>query len=297
MNVESERNTKFILKKINEIVERSAGGKYIFRGEPKRYKKVTSTLYRQYKKAIDSEHFDIEVVQEEMLQEAERYKGAPSKLEILTELQHYGGRTNLVDFTTDFLIALFFACDGHPKKDGRVILLRRESVKGQLREPHHPKNRVISQKSVFVQPPKGFVEPNDVVLIPRDLKQPTLNHLEKYHGISAATIYNDLHGFIATQRIHKSAYTEFFRGLTYQKREDHKKAIRHYTKSIELNPNHTGTYNNRGIIYLKEGEYDGAIKDFDAVIARNPKFADAHCQRGVAYYYSCNSTLRFWRRR
>ena len=66
MSVESERNTKFILKKINEIVERSAGGKYIFRGEPKRYKKVASTLYRQYKKAIDSEHFDIEIVQEEI---------------------------------------------------------------------------------------------------------------------------------------------------------------------------------------------------------------------------------------
>ena len=34
--------------------------------------------------------------------------------EILTELQHYGGKTNLIDFTTDYLIALFFACDGSP---------------------------------------------------------------------------------------------------------------------------------------------------------------------------------------
>ena len=29
--------------------------------------------------------------------------------EILTEIQHYGGKTNLIDFTTDYFIALFFA--------------------------------------------------------------------------------------------------------------------------------------------------------------------------------------------
>ena len=42
--------------------------------------------------------------------------------EILTEIQHYGGKTNLIDFTTDYFIALFFACDGHHDKEGRVIL-------------------------------------------------------------------------------------------------------------------------------------------------------------------------------
>ena len=42
--------------------------------------------------------------------------------EILTEIQHYGGKTNLIDFTTDYLIALFFACDGHHDKEGRIIM-------------------------------------------------------------------------------------------------------------------------------------------------------------------------------
>ena len=42
--------------------------------------------------------------------------------EILTEIQHYGGKTNLIDFTTDYFIALFFACDGHHDKKGRIIL-------------------------------------------------------------------------------------------------------------------------------------------------------------------------------
>ena len=38
--------------------------------------------------------------------------------EILTEIQHYGGKTNLIDFTMDYFIALFFACDGRYDEDG-----------------------------------------------------------------------------------------------------------------------------------------------------------------------------------
>ena len=118
--------------------------------------------------------------------------------------------TRFIDFTTDYHIALFFACDGFNKKDGRLILLREATEQGQIRQPRNPVNRVIAQKSVFVQPPKGFVEPDAEINIPKDLKQPLLDHLRKYHGISTATIYNDLHGFIKNQGIHQSAYTAFY---------------------------------------------------------------------------------------
>ena len=43
--------------------------------------------------------------------------------EILTDIQHYGGETNLIDFTRGYLIALFFACDGSFDEDGRIITL------------------------------------------------------------------------------------------------------------------------------------------------------------------------------
>ena len=121
---------------IRTIEAKSAGGGYIYRGERKRHTKVSSNLYREYD--IDEEHFDIEVVQAEMLNDAKKHIGdlpqdfyvdlvaslnaiqegtdetilVASDFEILTEIQHYGGKTNLIDFTTDYLIALFFACDG-----------------------------------------------------------------------------------------------------------------------------------------------------------------------------------------
>ena len=119
---------------IREIEEKSISGDYIYRGEPEHheespyYGKICSSLYRQYAR-IEADEFDIEIVQEEILAEAEGYSHeTDDPIEILTQLQHYGGKTNLIDFTTDHLIALFFACDRSDslKEDGRLILFKRK---------------------------------------------------------------------------------------------------------------------------------------------------------------------------
>ena len=104
---------------------------------------------------------------------AKDYTHEKNDFEILTELQHYGGHTNLIDFTTDNHIALFFACDGSHNKDGRVILLEKtEEIKNQIEHPQNPQNRIIAQKSIFVRPPKGFLEPGqyNMIDIPKSLK-------------------------------------------------------------------------------------------------------------------------------
>ena len=93
-----------VLALIQEIVEKSANGDYVYRGEPECYPKVSSALYRLYED-VDAEHFAIEEVQKEILDKARRYTSATDELEILAELQHYGGKTNLIDFTTDYHIA------------------------------------------------------------------------------------------------------------------------------------------------------------------------------------------------
>ena len=139
--------------------------------------------------------------------------------EILTEIQHYGGKTNLIDFTTDYFIAIYFACSGHPKEVGRVILLEKgEEIRNVLVRPRNPRHRVIVQKSVFVQPSKGYIEvpKNNIVSIPACLKQPLLEHLRKFHNISTETIYNDIHGFIRYQNIHQNAYVQLYMGQTFQ---------------------------------------------------------------------------------
>ena len=313
MNKDTQRE---IRKKISEIERKSANGDYIYRGEPEDYGKVSSSLWREY--GIEAAVFDIEVVQKEMLNDAKKHIGHLPQdfrmdfeafpnvvekdtdetidFEILTEIQHYSGETNLIDFTTDYFIALFFACDGHHNELGRVILQKTEEIKNMIKHPRNPRHRIITQKSVFVRPPKGFIEPHegDIVIIPRDLKQWILQHLRKYHGISTETIYNDLHGFIRNQGIHGGAYTQFYRGFVCQergneatiseeKREEYEKAIKHYTQAIQLKPNLAEAYNNRGSVHRDLGNFDDAITDLDKAIDLDPNYAEAYSSRGLAY--------------
>ena len=122
-----------ILEIIGKIAETTADGDFIYRGEPRRYKRVSSSLWRECRKEIGTEEFDIEAIQERMLEVAKDYTHEEDNFEILTELQHYGGHTNLIDFTTDNHIALFFACDSSHDKDGRILLLEKtEEVKTRL---------------------------------------------------------------------------------------------------------------------------------------------------------------------
>jgi len=185
-------------------VEKSSDGDYIYRGEPEHYEekpyfgKVSSTLYRGGPEAFDSERFNLIRSQDETVREARNHIHVYEKkdFEILTELQHFGEKTNLIDFTTDYHIALFFACDGSHDKDGRVILQKRESGDYQSKIPPETIKRVESQKSILLQSPKGFITPDVEVIIPKELKLSILNYLEKHHDISTKRIYKDIHGFI-----------------------------------------------------------------------------------------------------
>ena len=297
----SENQPRTIDDIMNEIKQKSTDGDYIYRGERKEHSKISSSLYREYIKIrefieIDVENlgYDIRTVEKEMLKVAKMHIGGPPKkvlddsaddrsvmmrsmaditiqkaeedeeIEILTELQHYGGNTNLIDFTTDFLIAIFFACAGEPKEDGRVIVLQHtQDIKNMIIRPQNPQRRVIAQKSVFLHPPEGFIDVSDnqIVIIPSTLKEKFLKYLRKHHGIFTETIYNDIHGFIRNQNIQRNAYIQFYLGLTLQNRGYHaepsaekqqayKDAISHYDQAIELNPEDYAAYGNRGECWL-----------------------------------------------
>ena len=236
MDKESQNEPRTVNEILRKIEEKANTGEYLYRGEPEHYQedpyygKVSSNLYRVFleHEAFDVEaaQFDIEAVQASMLEEAEAYFRKPiSELERLAEIQHYGGKTNLIDFTTDYLIALFFACSGSRSKakDGRVILQEKSVIASDnIEEPYEPINRVIAQKSVFIRPPNGFIDPDedDVINIPADLKKPIRKHLERYHNVSSERVYNDLHGFIKNQDIYLESYVDFYTGATEVQKGD-----------------------------------------------------------------------------
>ena len=319
----SENMQRRIREIIREIEEKSANSNYIYRGEPETHEgqphhgKISSSLWRDF--VLETEDFNIEAIQTEILAGAKSHIGDLPQdyranlaaslnltqeetdqaidFEILTEIQHYGGKTNLIDFTTDYLIALFFACDGHYGVPGRIILQKTEEIQDIIERPRNPWHRVSAQKSVFVRPSKGFIDQphkDNVVTIEGDLKQWILWFLQQ-RGISKENIYNDVHGFIRHQDLHGDAYTQFYRGYACQnrgdetndseeKQQEYEKSIEHFTQAIQLNPNHASTYYNRGLAYYKTGETDDAIKGFSKAIDLNPNYAEAYNNRGIAYY-------------
>ena len=270
-----------VLEVITDLARRAAAGDYIFRGEPQCYPEVSSSLYRELPAALRGQ---VEAVQEVRLLEARNFTTEPDDFEILTELQHYGGKTNLIDFTADYLIALFFACDGSPSQDGRVLLLEKSAaIEDCIYEPRRPVNRAIAQKSLFVRPPEGFVEPDIVVVIPAQRKAPLLRYLRQGHGIAAETIYNDLHGYIRYAAIHQEASATFSAGQSCLDRADYPGAIEHFSQALALNPQLVEAYNSRGMAYSYIGEADLAIADFDQALALDPDYAVGYCNRGSIY--------------
>ncbi|MDE0431295.1 MAG: FRG domain-containing protein [Caldilineaceae bacterium] len=199
---QNERELEKVLEKVREIAEKSISGDYIFRGEPEHYSEVSSGLYRFYQK-LDGSNQSFEVIQSETLAEAKKYTGETNEFEILAYIQHFGGKTNLIDFTTDKNVALFFACGEPFDKDGRMVLLRRE-IEGTdicIKKPWKPLNRVTAQKSVFVQPKKGYLDQFESIKIPKELKHPILDYLRTNHGITSEEIRKDLHEFIRQQNL------------------------------------------------------------------------------------------------
>ena len=297
---ESQTDLNRILEIIGKIGNKSENDDYIYRGEPECYPKVSSTLYRKLEESkIEHPERIVEQVQEAELAEAKNYTYEADPFELLTQLQHFGGKTNLIDFTTDYCVALFFACDGYPDKNGRVILRDKNGViKDWIKEPRKSDtgSRPDVQKSIFVRPPEGFIEPHedDIIKIPKDLKRPLLKYLEKKFSISTEKIYHDIHGFIKSQDLRWSANTEYNLGVILQNRRDesdnpqeraqyNQKAIEHLTNAIRLNLDYTESYKNRGVAHDFKGDYDSAIDDYSTMIKQNPNDAEAYNNRGNTY--------------
>ena len=304
------------LSKITSAIVRLFGNAArIFRGEPESYHekdpypedpncgKVSSALYRKYPRTIDTRN--LRALQKETLTDLRTYLPAynqKEEFEILTELQHYGVETNLVDFTSDYHIALFFACNGSHDKDGRVILLKRTreiDEKYSISKPQIPENRVIAQKSIFVQPPNGYIDLKDIciVTVPAYLKQWILIHLRKFQDLSTTSIFNDLHGFIRNQELvlsPKAIIPRVFAEMAMenlpernQNNEERRKqleaAIENYNSGLQYDPYDAPFYTDQARCYFYLGDISRAIETLTKAILLKPDYDFPHFIRGICY--------------
>ena len=245
----------------DDLIKRPPNDSYIYRGESEQYEYVSSGLLREYRAP-----WDVEQYQALELHYAKAFMPELDEHKRLTLIQHHGGKTNLIDFTTNYYVALFFACENKYDKDGRIILLDKSTEMSKyICEPDQDVDRAKKQASIFVRPPKGYLEPEhyETLIIPGALKRRLLDYLQCAHKISTVSIYRDVQGFNKHRESRRKAYVTFLKGNCYREDGQYCAAIKQYNKAISIDPDLSGAYNNRGLAYHSLCEYERAIEDFN----------------------------------
>ena len=228
-----------LISRAHELVPRG-----IYRGEQKCFRRISSGLYRELYE-IDDQYFDIGSAQQRRIELAQRYAPHLSDDDVLTRLQHLGGTTNLIDFTRDLNIALFFSSYDSPDNDGRVILMKAPPVRRDEREVFAsykllprgtPASMTDVQKSVWVEPMSGYINEENVTIIeiPSALKPEILSHLQVVYGIEASTVYNDLSGFIRDQERLRDPEAEWHAGVRACKAGRYESALGFFAQYEQL---------------------------------------------------------------
>ena len=129
-------NLKDYIDTINEITEPQIN--YLYRGQENSDWLINCSGYRRvFQQESDAEsvslvdsfvNYLIQIVDEVQLNYPTTYMDM-SPMECMAHLQHNKVATGLIDFTYNPLVALWFACDKHEDKDGKVFVVENDSEK------------------------------------------------------------------------------------------------------------------------------------------------------------------------
>ena len=289
-----------VFQVLDGLKEKAVSGNFVYRGEPECFGYVRSSLYQQCEERglapDDPEnpgdwYKQIWNLQKDIVIQATRFLPGQQALDtsewrfwdnsghslglvtntpqykILCQVQHYGGPTNLIDFTTDYFIALFFACHKEHAKQGRIIIFVNRSARLPVRIEDA---RALSQRSVFIQAQNGFLSSKVFtrVVIPARLKVPLLLYLKQYHAISSEALFPDIQG--AVHYWHNNHSFLFLVLDAEQKNRDgnYKEAVEIYnqvlTLSLEVDP---VVLTGRGIANFNRLELPAAFDDLSEAIS------------------------------
>ena len=317
------RGVAYYLDQINNI---SGNRKCVYRGQANAEWRLESGAARQIRQSIDPNDQGLNELPENALifsqldlikisrnmgfgvQDGRELKD----LELLTELQHFGAATCLLDFTENTLVALYMACKGLDTVDGKVYVLPdanleivtvNTEIKHAINRsspvkfiPHmhgSAERRIIRQSGVFIIGLDGQHDALKIVTIFSQHKADILTELEKKYHISDETLFIDLSGFASSRSVRKPLKTYdtgFYKGLNYHeaglsadKAEAEylfNEAIKSYTEAIELKPDFPEAYYNCGCVKATLDQHEAAIADYDEALRLTPDDANAYYNRG-----------------
>ena len=279
---EAPAKVKELLRRLNEA---SQGG-FIFRGEPELYREVRSSLSRYWNtrspeasRAIGEKTFAYlhEYLRGQIPSGFETPAARESlKIEMLMGLRHRGGVANVVDFSSEVWVAVFFACQEKPRVPGRIWgldpNLYYDDVKIHWPSDNLPHTRWGRQAAVGVLPETGVVPTKyleEIIRIEPQQKGALLDFL-KTIGLGIPYLFPDFEGYI-------SNHQDYFplEALVYMMREqlilgDYSK-VRHFAHTRIVREDEQGRiagYYFRGLANACEGRLKGAIQDLETCSAK-----------------------------
>ena len=300
------------LSELDNVLD-NKNGSFIYRGQADSSWEIQSTAFRRFENSnieITKPHYN--EYHRKLIKDAKSYRYHSDKkltdTELLAELQHYGASTGLIDFSQDFLIALWFAT-AHNDKDGKVFIINTDSenikhleLKEQLSlfekedtaidEPCYylnsnfkTNNRISAQKGVFIFGYKILHQLNIVeVFIKKEDKKFIRESLKQTFAISEEGLFQDIYGFAS---INNSAHLlntlEYKQDIDYFAKGNEYIYNEQYNEAIEINPKDDEAYHNMGIAYDDLEKYNESLEAFKKSIEINPNRDATYYNMGIVY--------------
>ena len=211
---------------IQGLESRFPSNLYLYRGQSELFpskNRVPSTLYRLRPDGHGTSLLALE--QRALLLTIPSYSPHTLDIEIMANLRHFEGPTNFIDFTSNILVALFFACFGNPKGCGQLLFLpidRGKSASARdydrstlfrslpqddikiFRDFHTERNvtRAVRQSSVLVRSAAGYIDFNEdeTYTLSSVRKQDIMKFLRRHHSyLTLPDLLPDRPGFIEAE--------------------------------------------------------------------------------------------------
>ena len=224
--------------------------------------------------------------------------GKLNDLELLAALQHQEAATCLIDFTANFHIALWFACE-EPKQDGAVFIINRSDV--QTFKEVTPKRakkgieKLLRKKVTDIsestdgRTSKNCADTNTKVYYWKP--PPNENRIIAQHScfiFSEKTISKSAYKKIDISKEDKEAIRELLKRYYGLKTRSIFRDITGFASSHGQNkpisPSTSERYLLSGDTHLRKGKFDKAIKDYERAIKLNLDYAKAYERRALAYF-------------
>ncbi|OIR24660.1 hypothetical protein BGC33_04175 [Bathymodiolus thermophilus thioautotrophic gill symbiont] len=249
------------MRKLKKVQENEMD--YIYRGLSDKSYSVCSTYYRRFNLGKKPKEWEkpsakeFQAYHDKLLLDAKSYHYDKKKellpIELLAELQHFGAATGLIDFSKNFLVALWFASNSNLGKDGRISLLDKDDCVEYVENKDlyqntldafclidlnfKSNNRIFAQNGVFIFTNRVFYKDLDLheIIISKKDKEQIIIELKTFYNITESTLFQDIYGFSEVNNAQHS--------IRNNNSDDFSKQAKHYmgigglenlTKAIEL---------------------------------------------------------------